>query len=117
MRRTVEAIPPDPVTAIILVRNGVNVSSRRDRAVKCRIEYGNGGDLLPEHRPGSPNSGNVVRIVKWGELDEVFNLRQDCVVQGRGLNESFAAVNHSVPQCVDHNVRAIALVKNFPKPA
>ena len=90
----VEAVSPDVVLLVELLRDGVPVGPGRHGLVKGRVEHSHlrhRGVELP-HGLNAPEAGGVV---EWCEDGGFMDLGDDVVVDGHGVLEERAAVYDS----------------------
>ena len=96
-----EAIAPDTVPPVQMVRHRVEVCALRNRGVKSGIEDCDLRRRLPEDLPQRPNSSQVVGIMERRQVDAVFNSLQDIIVDDDRFLEQLAAMHHAVSRRVD----------------
>src|SRR5689334_7448468 len=80
MRCSVEAIAPNSITAIELIRNGVEISRLGQRLMECSIKNCDLRQTTSKNIPGCVNSLNVGGIVERRQFDAIFNRPQHQLV-------------------------------------
>ena len=101
VRRAVEAVASNAVTAVELIRNRVEIRCLGHRRVEGGVEYRHHRGAVAERRPGGPDAVQVRRVVQRSEVDAVLDLADDAGVDPGVGPEALAAVHDAVTDRVD----------------
>ncbi len=80
MGRAVKAVAPDLVTAIVLVRNPVNVGDVRHGGMKGGVEHGHLWHAIAKQFHAGADTFNVGRIVQRRQLDAVLDAGEHLIL-------------------------------------
>jgi len=64
--------------------------------MKGSVEHGNLQNIVTKHPAGSTNPFQIVGVVKWCELDTIFDSLQDLIVNQSRFFEQFSTMDNAM---------------------
>src|SRR4030042_169599 len=100
VRDSVEAVSPDAVLFIKLIRKRIHISHFGNRSMKCRVET---GDLcrIRKMMLSRPDACKVRRIMQGSQVRKFFDRGYDILVVYYRTGKFFAPVNYPVADGID----------------
>jgi hypothetical protein len=96
MGSSVEPVPADPVTAVEMIRDGVEIGLFGNGMMEGGIKDGHLGNARTKELASCQNAFDVVRIVEGSEIDAVLDSLQNRVIDENGFLEQLPTVDHTV---------------------
>src|SRR5689334_21773178 len=101
MGYAMEAVPPNLVAEIEVIRNRVQKRSLRQRVMECRIKYGDLRNLRSQQFAHGANSPKIRWVMQGCEVDAVLDSCHHCVGDQNRIRKSLATVYDSTAYRVD----------------
>ncbi len=96
-----EAVAANPVPAVELVGDAVEVGRLGHRRVERGVEHGDLRHTLSQEGDGRRNAPQVAGVVQWGQLDALGNAIDHGLIDAHGRAKVLPTMDHAVPDGVD----------------